>query len=184
MKNTKSKMKKKDMIEVLKLSEKKSTFYNFVDEMQKHNILIENNDKTFSINEKFHFKGFTKNNKIIKTYSNMIIDLYGELSANDFGLVYKMLPFLNYEFNVLCTNPQERDWDKVNFLNGNELAKVLEMRVETISRAIKRLVFRGQYLVASVRVGRTTKYYLNPSVFYRKAGKPCDEMLLMFRIKK
>ena len=180
----KSPMSTSDMMEVLQLKRKSSTFYDFIKACMKHDIITEE-DGVYAVNPRYHFRGAFNNQYVVKSYTAKIKRVYREVKAADIGLIYRMLPFVHYETNALCENPFEQDPRKIRWFNRKELAEVLGVDPATLGRRLPKMTFDGSYVVARIKVGsEPERYTFNPSVFYRKDTEPDKTLQAMFNIKK
>lgn len=179
----KSPMKPADMMRTLRLERKRSTFYGFLTACIEHGILAEVDGK-YTVNPRYHFRGTAHNNSVIRMYTARIKQSYDNASkAADLGLVYRMLPFVNYEMNALCSNPTERDPYEVAWLSGKELAAAIGISETELSRRIKRITVGEEHVVARITVGGIARYMFNPLVFKRNSRPVDDTIQAMFNVK-
>jgi len=182
----KSAMSTEDMRKVLRMDgrKQKSSFYDFLNRSVRSGIIIENSDGSYSVNERYHFRGAVPAGlSVIKSYSAKIKRIYGSVRPEDLGLVYRMLPLVHYATNTLCSNPGEVVPENVNALNRKELADAIGISVGEISRRLPQLTVDGEYVIAKVSVGGTDSYMFNPWVFYRKMTQPDETLRTIFRVK-
>lgn len=182
----KTPMNTDDMRKVLRMDgrRKKSTFYDFLARCIEHRIIIENGDDTYSVNDRYHFRGTTPTGlAVIKSYSAKIRRIYDEVRPEDLGLVYTMLPLTHYATNTLCSNPGETVPENVNALNRKELAEAIGISVGEISRRLPTLTVDGEYVIAKVSIGGIDSYMFNPWIFYRKMTQPDETLRTIFRVK-
>lgn len=179
----KSPMTTADMMAALKLEAKRSTFYAFLSACVGSGIMAEE-DGVYAINPRYHFRGQAKDTQVIRTYTAKIKQAYTDASkAADLGLIYRMLPFVSYETNALCSNPTERNPLKVDWFSGKELADAISMAEAELSRRIKRLTIGDEYVIARISVGGTAKYMFNPLIFKRNKRPVPEEIQAMFNVK-
>jgi hypothetical protein len=179
----KSPMKTADMIRTLRLERKRSTFYGFLAACIEHGIIAEVDGK-YAVNPRYHFRGAARNNSVIRMYTARIKQSYDSASkAADLGLVYRMLPFVNYEMNALCSNPTERDPYEVAWLSGRELAAAIGVSETELSRRIRRITVGEEYVIARITVGGMARYMFNPLVFKRNSRPVDDTAQAMFNVK-
>lgn len=181
----KSPMTTADMQRVLQLTgSKRSTFYDFFAACLTNAIILENEDATYSINERYHFRGSLDSQFVIKTYTAKVKRVYSEVKANDIGLIYRMLPFVHMSTNALCADPFEKDPKKITWFSQNELAEVIGVDSRTLRRRLPQMKFDGEFVLARIRVGNEPeRYTFNPSVFYRQNNEPDKTLLAMFNAK-
>ncbi len=179
----KSPMDASDMMDVLQLVKKKSTFYDFLAACLEHDIIRKTDSGNYAVNERYHFKGAFNDQYVVKSYTAKIKRVYSEVKASDIGLIYRMLPFVHFDTNTLCSNPFERDPAKVNPFNRRQLADAIGVSPGEISRRLPRMTFDGEYVIAQVTVGGKKSYMFNPWVFYRKDDEPDRTLQRIFNVK-
>lgn len=178
----KTPMTTNDMMSVLQLNRKRSTFYDFLRACVEHGIIIENND-TYAVNPRYHFRGAFADQYVVKSYTTKIKRVYREVKATDIGLIYRMLPFVHYETNALCENPFETNPDKIRWFTRKTLAEAIGVSPSEISRRLPKMTFDGEYVIAQVIVGGKRVYMFNPWVFYRKNNEPDKTLQAVFNVK-
>lgn len=180
--SNKTPMRPADMLRALRLERKRSTFYAFLAACIEHEIITES-DKEYAINPRYHFRGPASDNRVIRSYTTKIKQSYTDASkAADLGLIYRMLPFVNYELNALCSNPLERTPRKVRWLNGRELAGVIGLSETELYRRIKRLTVGEEYVLARITIGKRSVYMFNPTVFKRNSDPVPAAIQAMFSV--
>lgn len=172
-----------DMMMALKLESKRSTFYGFLTVCVGNGIIAEDNG-AYAVNPRYHFRGQARDTRVIRSYTAKIKQAYTDASkAADLGLIYRMLPFVNYEMNALCANPTERDPHKVEWFNRKELADAIGIAEAELTRRIRRLTVGNEYVIARITVGGDTKYMFNPLVFKRNNRPVDDAIQAMFDVR-
>ncbi|MED3649964.1 hypothetical protein [Heyndrickxia sporothermodurans] len=184
VKSDKTPMTKRDMKTLLQLDKKPRTFYDFYKACVDNGIILENNG-TYAVNERYHFKGAFDDQFVIKSYTTKIKRVYREVKATDIGLIYRMLPFVHMETNALCENPFEKDPTKISWFSRKELAEAIGVNADTIGRRLPKMTFDGEYVVARIRVGNEPeRYTFNPRVFYRQNKAPDSTLQSLFNVIK
>lgn len=175
-----------DMQRVLQLTgNKRSTFYDFFRACVDNDIIRANEDGSYSVNERYHFRGSHGNQFVIKAYTTKVKRVYREVKANDIGLIYRMLPFVHMSTNALCADPFEKDPKKITWFSQAELADVIGVDARTLRRRLPQMKFDGEYVVARIKVGtEPERYTFNPSVFYRQDNEPDATLQAMFNVNK
>jgi hypothetical protein len=181
----KTPMKKSDMKSVLQLDSKPRTFYDFYKACVNHEVIRENQDGTFTVNERYHFKGQFDDQYVIKAYTTKIKRVYREVKAADIGLIYRMLPFVHMETNALCGNPFEKDPSSISWFNRKELAEVIGVNPDFLGRRLPNMKFDKEYVIARIKIGKEPeRYAFNPKVFYRQNKTPDPTLQAMFSVKR
>ncbi|MEH7521700.1 hypothetical protein V7149_00235 [Bacillus sp. JJ1503] len=156
------------MQKTLKLtSTKRRTFYDFMDACLDHGI-IKRKDDAYYIEQGFHFRGKTEGERVVRTYIAQLREMYKEVNAHDIGLLYRLLPFIHVDTNILCANPNEKNPSAVVKFNRKSLAEAIGVTPQVISRATSRMIYDGKSVFAKVSTATDgTFYMLNPSIFRR-----------------
>ena len=133
--NTLEYLTKKDIKEIMGLS--KTTFNDFIRDLKENELLFEANDKYY-ITTKYFSKG--KSNFDKRKYTRVFIkttrDLYKGCSTRQhskLSYVFQLIPFLNYETNILCSNPNEINRDDLNRLTLSDICKLLGLSTDAKS---------------------------------------------------
>lgn len=120
-------MTKKDIKEKMKLSD--ATFSVFFNEMKKKNLIYEVNNKLY-INPDYFNRG--KNQMDKKGYTRVFIDttrmLYENCSSRQhkqLSYVFQLIPYMNYELNIICSNPDEPDFYELDKLGLKRICELL-----------------------------------------------------------
>lgn len=121
----------------------------------------------YGINEEYHAIG----SNVRPTYFTKVYQVktrtdIANLSIQAAGLLYKMIPFFNYEWCCLCENPEETDIEKIRYLSHIQIAKLLGVDRKFIDRYTKELRKFG--FMATHIVCEAELYIINPDVMYRK----------------
>lgn len=175
------------MMDVLQLKRKRTTFYDFLRVCLDHGIITKDTVDNYYVNPRYHFRGASRNRTVIRSYTARIKEVYREVNAADIGLMYRMLPYVHYGTNALCKNPYESDPKNIEWFNGRELAAILGVHEKSLSRSLPRMKFGGEYVIARLKFGSDSemmRYFFNPNVFYRKSSAPDDTLIAMFSVKR
>jgi hypothetical protein len=171
-----------DMMRALQLGKKRQTFYDFLSACLDRDIITKNDDESYSVNPRYHFRGVTHNRAVIRSYSTKVKQIYREVKAVDLGLMYRMLPFVHYGTNALCANPTEQDPNNIRWFNGKELADAIGVHEKTLSGRLTRMKFGDEFVVARLSLGEFKRFVFNPNVFYRKNTEPDATLTAMFNV--
>ncbi|MDQ1146598.1 hypothetical protein QE429_003425 [Bacillus sp. SORGH_AS 510] len=161
------------------VSTSKSTFNRFWKVMINYGIIIEKNGG-FYVNPYFHFRQQPQHNRVIKLFTTMIKQLIHELSASELGFLYKLLPFVHYDTNMICADPFTEP-ENIQFLNKTQIALLVGMDEKKTSKQLDKLRKIG-VVAETIRQDdkRDRIFTLNPYVFYRKKGRPDDTLRGLF----
>ncbi|MGG0418256.1 hypothetical protein ABEY52_19660 [Priestia aryabhattai] len=182
-------MKRRDIGEVLGISNR-SHVKKHIDNFLEKGLLIEKiiavdgkEVSSFCIDERYHFKGKTDNQKVVKSFSEQIRRIYNtNLSKKskkqpaDMGFLYLILPYIHYHTNILCSNPFETNTQAIEALSIVDICRVTGLDKKNVQAKLNNLKWDGMTVFAKVIKGRKTHLKVNPFVFYRKDGEP-DKLL-------
>lgn len=178
----KTPMTKKDVQETLGLGRTKFTsFWKTLLTLE----IVEEKEGELFMDTKYHFKGtLSSDDKVIRSFTTKVKELYTTTSAKDLGFIYKLLPYVHYETNTLCNNPYEKNPMKIQKLSQVDIAEIVGIDARNVRRKLKRLTLGVEYVFAEISVGRTKQYMVNPFLFYRRQGKPNATLTTIFTIRK
>lgn len=148
---------KKDIKEIMRLSD--ATLSRFINDLISNELLFNANDK-FYITSKYFSKGksnFDKR-KYTRVFINTTRNLYNGCSTREhkkLSYIFQLIPFLNYETNVLCSNPNEIDRDKLDKLTLIDICKLLGLG--TSKNAMSK--FEHDLYKISIKIG-DNKYFM------------------------
>lgn len=180
----KSPMSSRDMMNVLQLERKSSTFYDFLQACINSGI-IRKGDSNYAVNERYHFRGVFNDQFVVKSYTAKVKRVYREVKASDIGLIYRMLPYVHMETNALCGNPFATDPKSISWFNRKDLAEAIGVDPDTLGRRLPKMSFDGEYVIARIKLGNEPeRYTFNPSVFYRQNKEPEQTLQSMFNVNK
>ncbi|WP_269409619.1 hypothetical protein [Lentibacillus daqui] len=151
-------------------------------------VIMENGDQ-YLMNERYHFrkKAGGKADMLVKTFHTAVKGL--KLSPSELGIIYKLIPFIHYNSNLLCSNPHEKDDNNVNVLSKSQIASLLGISRQKFDQVIKELTLQG--VVAEVKRkatfapnargdGREIVILINPSIATRLRGDPGSTIKQIF----
>lgn len=118
----------------------------FLKEMSVNNILIEDNEKIY-INSSYFYRGDIRDVQkygkgITRLYINAIREIYATTSADShkhLGYIFKVLPFANEQYNVLCKNPKEKDYAKIKPVSLEDMCNIIHYNPRQRYRLARKL---------------------------------------------
>lgn len=173
-------MERKDLAKILGVS--KAVVTKFWKEVNPKYIQEQDDGLIFTstdifIKRKLNQRG--KYNPYQKFYINGIRTLYKATNISNhkhLGYIFKMLPFINLEYNVLCKNPMEKDLDKIQFLSLAEFCNVIGYNISQLNRLLniyKNITFdvkgKQEIFCAFAYSGldrKTSRIFVNPHILY------------------
>lgn len=172
-------LKKEDLPRVLRIS--KSMVNYFLKEASPKYLQIEDDGQLF-INANIFLKGsLPRGNSFYRIYTQWIRILYNSTSKGHYkhlGYIFKLLPFVNFEYNIICHNPQEKEFEMIepmtldefcvkidyNSSNRHRLLKIYDTIAFNVdNRSEKFIAIVGNGLVKDI--GKS-KMYINPHILY------------------
>lgn len=175
----KTKMQRKDLSNVIGLSERHTA--NFWKEIYPAYV-TENEEGFLKLNDDIFKRGRLKRKSFTayqQFYDMGVRKLYEAANGKyhkQLGYLFKLLPFINVEYNLVCRNPFETDVEKLELLSIAEFCKLIGFDVSHIDRLLK--VYNTVRFVVNGRQERfctmiyngidecNAKICINPSVFY------------------
>lgn len=185
-------MRKTDLPRILNLSERAAK--GFIAAVQGKFLSVRNGYLYLS---KEYYKGESekyKKDQKQKLFIDSTRQLYYALKPTQhkyFGYIVKVIPFINREFNILCSNPDERVYDRIIPLTIGEICEILDYDPSNSARlldALTELLFvhdgESQSLCAIVKsVGNGVQGYgmfVNPRIIYNGSDYEKVEVLHHF----
>lgn len=191
-------MTKNQMRTLLNISERE--FRSFFKSMVDENIIFEKDDK-FCINDSLFKRGelspvdlaiLAKDEKYVtRIYINAIRDLYSKATVKShktLSYLFQVMPFVNRDYNIICSNPLETDLDKINKLSLGEFADLIHYDRTNISRLCN-MLFNSTFEVEGKELSamrfvidksldkNTYSMFINPRVYY--AGSKWSEVEIL-----
>lgn len=143
--------------------------------------ILRDSDGVFRINERYHFrkKAGDQASVLIKVFSTTL-KRHATIKPADLGFLYKLLPYVHYESNIICDSALVKSGEPVKFLNERQIAEVVGMEAKKASATLDRLRKSG---IIGTWLGddkRERLTVLNPYVFFRKNGYPDGTLRSLF----
>lgn len=173
-------MKYKDLALILNVS--KSTVTRFWKEVYPHYLTIQGDNLIFTNTDIFK-KGRLKRKKEYTDYQKFYIDgirkLYNSTSKNNhkhLGYLFKLLPYVNLEYNLICHNPKEKNLDNIELMSMKEFCRQIKYDVTHLDRLL--FIYRNIYFEVNEHKERfctmvydgiekqNAKIFINPHILY------------------
>lgn len=150
---------KSDIKKILGLGD--TAFKSFLANVKKVNLIYEV-DKKFYISPDYFTKGKVKFEG--KDYARVFINTTRFLYENSnpkqhkqLSYIFQLVPYMNYELNILCYNPQERNFYELDKINLKQVCEILG--VDTERRNMNKL--KNELLKFKVNVNDTEYPFLS-----------------------
>lgn len=119
----------------------------------------------FFINPRFfQFGGKINSKDFTKLFVVESRNLVNELSIQEAGLLWKIIPHFNYENYYLCVNPTEKD---AKHMSRETLAAHIVHDPKTVGKLMSGLNRKGAVLITQTLGSK--RYLINPDLMYRKS---------------
>lgn len=123
--------------------------------------------KVYGVSPEYHTMGETvPGARYTKVYQTKTRSDVKNLTVQAAGLLYSMIPYIHYERLYLVFNPDDRDFDALKHMRQADLARVVGVEEQTVTRAMKELSRCG-FVMRSEAYGALV-IKMNPDVMYRK----------------
>ncbi|OAA90145.1 hypothetical protein [Clostridium coskatii] len=198
--NNKTYINKKKMQELLLVA--KVNFNKFYNNLIENNLLVEEEkSKKYKINLNIFWRGYEKdyknltNNKL-ENYTRLYIDATRELyklnykKSKKLAIAYKLIPYVNWKYNVLCPNIKEIDKSKINPLTIKDVMNILgysQHHIATFKKDFYGIKFHDYVLFKTLQDDpdyTTSTIIVNPLFAYRnKEVKEIEGLFVIFNIR-
>lgn len=178
---------KRDLKEILGLKDQQ--FYDTVNYLFEEEMIMEDEDGYIKVNPMLCNKGKMKKGAsrygVVRMFNNAIQELYRNSNKREhekIGLLIKLLPHVNYKWNIVCSNPNESDIRLIKPLKQKEICEILEIDKKTLASIIKITILNGQE-GAMVKVSNAfvkNAYVMNPRFMYMAKDKETIANLLQW----
>lgn len=174
-------MIEKDLQEVLGLSERETR--NTKKFLLSLGVLKMDSEGVLFVDRMYSKKGqITEsfNRESTRVFDGAIRKLYEESKAIEhkkLGLFIKLIPYINFKFNILCFNPKEEVEKLIKPMNMKEVCEIVGYN-KTQSSRLKKDLFNikvnGKCVIGLFETGAGTSIVINPNIFY--AGNNLEEL--------
>lgn len=177
-----------DIKKLLNLSER--TFIDFMNNMIETNLIFKVDNKYY-INNEYFTKGKSDiqgdYTRIFINTTRILFESCTSKQHKQLSYMYQLIPFMNYNLNIICRNPNENDISKLEKLSLKEICEILKISTEKKSMNIFEnnllkfnIVVSGkkQFILKRVIVkgynSRNDYFVINPNIAW--SGNNIDEM--------
>lgn len=180
--------REKDLQEILRLSQNETI--RTKKELIKHKLIIINDDKTISINDKYAKKGDIDKRRLkgsVRMMEQAIQELYNKakpIEHKKLALLIELLPHINFTHNILCHNPNESDISQIQAMTLYELAKMFNTNQTRLKNELFKLRVNDEIVIGLFTKPNGIHIYVNPRVYYKGNNiNDLKALINMFRIK-
>lgn len=186
-------IRKQDLAQLLKISPNK--FYELYKRLTGINLLVMNEDKSLSLNSNKFIKGKIKTkDEYTRLFIHAVRTLYENCGSREYeslGLVYRLIPYVNYKHNILCTNPHEKDVDKIEALTFADISTIfgyVKTRASDVVNILSKFGIIDDYygklhIFGYIGVDldiSNSKIKVNPLLMYSGLNVDMDDIVLSF----
>lgn len=179
-------IKKTDLKKIWNTSSKNSIneTYNILIELRYINV---DEDGIISVNKDVAQKGKI-NKKMNETYTRVFNETMKNLLKNigareqkKLANLFKILPFINYKYNILCLNPEETDKDKIKVLNWKDVANLCDYSESQSSRLRKDMMsikLDNKHMIGEFTIESGQAIVISPKIYY--AGSDVNDVKWLY----
>lgn len=165
-------MIEKDLGEVLILSERETI--NTKKALKELDLITIEDDKTITINKKYAVKGKIGKRDLkgsIRMMEQGIQELYAKATPKEhkkLALLVEILPYVNFQHNIVCNNPNESDAKNVAPITLTELANMLGYSTtQKLKKGLMDIKINNESLIMIATINRKSMIIVNPRVYYK-----------------
>ena len=155
--------------------------------------ILEKEEGKYKMNSKIFYKGQIKDNygadkETIRIYIKFIRTLFNTCTPrqhNKLAYFYKLIPYINRKYNVVCSNIFETEMEYINIMTLEQICDVLDYDKSNISKLIKELSkieYGDEHVFCYMAAGDIKKatIFINPVVFYSGSDNEVISLLRGF----
>jgi len=190
--NGKKVLKKKDIRELIVMSPKR--FNELYKKYVAAGVVIEGDDKELYINPTVLYRGNVKELGGIvsgldhtRVFRKTVRELYAQFNGrkiSQLALVYSVIPFLNFDSNMICHNPNEIVTDKVKPINIKELADILGYENDSkLKKSLNGINVDGVPMFTFIEGAynrRNKRIIVNPRIIFAGNGEALEQIKKYF----
>ena len=191
----KTEMRKKDLKDILGLSD--DAVKNFLDEVCPKYISFDDKEVMAATSIAYKRGALRDGRTYHRFYDHWVQTLYRNVQSRKhryLGYVFRLLPYISIEYNVLCFNPTEIDITKIEFMCLGELCEEIgfnKSHADRLLEAYGKIRFSvtdedGTHMERCVSITydglnrHNAKIYINPRILYSGAHPEYVELLGAF----
>lgn len=181
-------IKKRDLSEIF-YNLSRMEVYRTIKFFEENNMIKYDDNGLILVNNLFCVRGKCKAKGKIRIFDNTIKELYENTSSKEhkkLGLLIELLEYLNFNYNIVCKNPNEENPKLIEPLTLSELAKILGYsRSQRLKDALFNLRISEEKVIMIAKFDNANMVIVNPRVYY-KGTKYADlkGIITLFEISK
>ena len=192
---------KKHIKKLLKIND--TSFRDFWKLLIENKLVVEDVDNKVSINLEYFYRGSEKEyrkltdkkfgDKFTRVYIETTRDLYentNQRSLKKLAIIYKVLPLISWQYNILCKNPKETNKALIEPYTLIEMSNYLgydKTHVTRFKKDLHSLTYKAKDIF--MRIGKTpdvnNDYIVVSPLFYYRGNKmeQLDYLITLFGLK-
>lgn len=174
----------------------KNTMTNIKKKLFEYELIFQDGNDNIYVNIDYCYRGDIGANKnyrqqCTRIFNNSIQKLYNNtLDFRDHKMLGKLillLPYINIYHNVICLNTKEKDWDKLQIPNAEQMDSILHTSLRNNQKQMKKLLditINGEPAVLVIKHKNVHMYAVNPCIYYGGTRlSDVEELTGMFKVK-
>ena len=139
-------------------------------------LIFINEDGSISINSKYAIKGEIKKKKS-RGSARIMIDGIREIYEKSkpiehkrLALLIQLLPYVNYNYNIICFNPEEGEKDEIVPMSLKDLCKITgydERNRIKLKNELLKITVGGSPVIAVTEIYKGHAISINPRIYYK-----------------
>lgn len=185
-KGDKGRATKKDLQEILNLSDKQ--FYSTINYLVSKEMIIIREDEV-EVSKNICRRGKIKGNQeegVIRMFDKAIKELYEKATVKEhgkLGVFIKLLPYIHYKTNVVCFNPDIENMEDVKPHNLTTLSKELGYSTpQRLKKGLMDVKINGESVIMVATINQKSMIVINPRLYYR--GDNIEELVGIINLFK
>ena len=161
-----------DLMEILGLSRMET--FNTKKALIEANLIAIEEDETISINKKYALKGKIGKRDLkgsVRTMESGIRELYQSVGAREhkkLALLIEILPYVNFNHNIVCSNPNESNVENIEPINLTKLANMMGYSTtQKLKKGLMDIKVNGKSLIMIATINSKNMIVVNPSLYYK-----------------
>ena len=152
-----------------------STTYKFLQELVDNDLIIKTKDKRYRITPDIystHINDTDFQHNSFRVFRNAIKHMYNNSTPREhggMGELFRLVPYLNINYNILCHNIEETNIDYVEPLVRSEICEILRPGSDYGRKIIKnfdKYMLKNQPVFGSFNAIEEEHYFINPRILY------------------
>lgn len=173
----------------------RARFSEFYRKLMAEEIISDNNEyEDIYVNPSIFYRGSLadaghkidefRHTRLFRSTVRELYDKYGGRTIKQLAILYAVLPFVNFSFNIVCFNPEENNEDRVVPMDLDNLAALLSYKdTQKLRVALGSLKLDGKpvfLLIPDVNDKRKRRIIVNPRVVFAGSADSLRAIKVLF----